>query len=131
MERIHADRTVVVLFDVSANLAVAVDPQDFDEMAGNLLDNAWRHARSAIQLAARQAGSTVILTIDDDGSGLSEVAMGEALMPGRRLDERGDGHGFGLSITEELAELSGGKLTLLASPSMPGLRASLTLPTSR
>jgi signal transduction histidine kinase len=128
MERIHADRTIEVMVDIAADLAVAVDPQDLDEMAGNLLDNACRHARSTVHIAARHIETMVVLTIDDDGPGLTDAAMDDALLPGRRLDEGGDGHGFGLSIAAELAELSGGKLTLLASSSLSGLRASLTLP---
>jgi signal transduction histidine kinase len=128
LERIHLDRAVDMIATVDAELAVAVDPQDLDEMVGNLLDNAWRHARSAIQVAATRVGADVVLTIDDDGPGLSDSAIGEALVPGRRLDERGDGHGFGLSIAQELAELSGGDLTLLASPGLTGLRAMLRLP---
>jgi signal transduction histidine kinase len=71
----------------------------------------------------------VEIAIEDDGPGLSAAELGEALIPGRRLDERGDGHGFGLSITEELAELSGGALVLGAS-SMGGLSATLRLPGS-
>ncbi|MGI4731361.1 MAG: sensor histidine kinase [Janthinobacterium lividum] len=126
--RIHADRPMRVTVDLAPDLAVAVDFQDFDEMAGNLLDNAWRHARSAIVVAGRQVDAMVVLSIDDDGPGLPADAIREALVPGRRLDERGDGHGFGLSITEELAELSGGTLTLSTAPRSGGLRAELTLP---
>jgi signal transduction histidine kinase len=129
--RIHAERAIGVSIAIAPDLAVAVDPQDLDEMVGNLLDNAWRHARSAITVAATQTGPTVTLTIDDDGPGLSEAAIGDALVPGRRLDERGDGHGFGLSITTELAELNGGSLTLRASPLTGGLRTNLVLPANR
>ncbi|WP_375396100.1 sensor histidine kinase [uncultured Sphingomonas sp.] len=128
LERIHAERAVSVSTRIGPGLAVAVDPQDLDEMVGNLLDNAWRHARAAIGVEARQVDATIVLTIDDDGPGLAEAAISEALVPGRRLDERGDGHGFGLSIAEELAVLSGGKLALFASPLMGGLCVSLTLP---
>jgi signal transduction histidine kinase len=126
--RIHAERAISVTTTIASALAVAVDPQDLDEMVGNLLDNAWRYARSAVAISAQQAGATVMLTIDDDGSGLSEAAISEALVPGRRLDERSDGHGFGLSIAVELAELSGGSLTLRRSPAMSGLRTILKLP---
>ncbi len=45
----------------------------------------------------------------------------------RRLDERVPGHGFGLAITTELAELYGGGLALDRS-AMGGLRARLRLP---
>ncbi len=128
--RIHVERAIGVSIAIAPELAVAADPQDLDEMAGNLLDNAWRFAKSAIVVTAARVGAMVMLTIDDDGSGLPEAAISEALMPGRRLDERGDGHGFGLSITVELAELNGGSLELLASP-LGGLRTMLVLPASR
>lgn len=127
LERIHAGRGIAVTIAIAGDLAVAVDPEDLDEMAGNLLDNAWRHARGAIHVVARPDGADVVLTIDDDGPGIGAAAIDEALMPGRRLDERGDGHGFGLPIARELAELNGGRLTLAASPTLGGLRAGLVL----
>ncbi len=53
--------------------------------------------------------------------------MPDAMRPGRRLDEAAPGHGFGLPIARELAELSGGGLALGRSE-MGGLRVELTLP---
>ncbi|WP_241656633.1 sensor histidine kinase [Sphingomonas oligophenolica] len=126
LQRIHAEWPISVVMEI-ADIAVAVDSQDLDEMVGNLLDNASRYARSAIRITAHAVIGTVELAIDDDGPGLSEAAMGEALVPGRRLDERGGGHGFGLSIAQELAELNGGSLVLSRSP-QGGLRATMTLP---
>lgn len=127
LQGIYADRTLSLEIEVSSDIAVAADPQDVDEMVGNLLDNAWRHASQAVTIGAVAIGSNVELTIEDDGPGLSEQAIGEALLPGRRLDERGDGHGFGLPIAQELAELNGGGLTLAMSKS-GGLRVGLILP---
>lgn len=127
MRGIHADRAISIAAEVAADVAVASDPQDFDEMLGNLLDNACRHAGSKVTIGARQLGSTVEVVIDDDGPGLSEQAIVEALVPGRRLDERGDGHGFGLPIAQELAELNGGALGFGRSD-IGGLRTILALP---
>ncbi|WP_267396612.1 MULTISPECIES: HAMP domain-containing sensor histidine kinase [unclassified Sphingomonas] len=127
MRGINAERALAVTIEVAPDHAVAADPQDLDEMLGNLLDNAWRHASTAVALRAVASGSAIELTIEDDGPGLTDEAIGEALVPGRRLDERGDGHGFGLPITQELAELNGGALKLVRSP-LGGLRAALTLP---
>lgn len=127
MRGIHAERALAVTIEVAPDHAVAADPQDLDEMLGNLLDNAWRHASTAVALRAVASGSAIELTIEDDGPGLTVEAIGEALVPGRRLDERGDGHGFGLPITRELAELNGGALRLERSP-LGGLWAALTLP---
>ncbi len=128
LHRIHADRPMTVDSAIPDELAVAIDPQDLDEMIGNLLDNAWRHARSALSITATAIDGTVTLDVADDGDGLDDTAMAQAVLPGRRLDERGDGHGFGLSITRELAELNGGTVTLDRSPFLGGLLVRLTLP---
>ncbi|MES3151545.1 sensor histidine kinase [Sphingomonas faeni] len=128
LQRIHAERSITLRSDVPDAAAVAIDPQDLDEMIGNLLDNAWRHARSAISIDATIVDATMVVAIVDDGLGLDDAALAEAMLPGRRLDERGDGHGFGLSITRELAELNGGTLALSRSPETGGLRATLILP---
>jgi signal transduction histidine kinase len=125
--KIHAERPIAVSVKVDGSLAVGCDPQDLDEMLGNLLDNARRWATSAISVTARINGPGVDLIISDDGPGLTESERGDALVAGRRLDERADGYGFGLSIAQELAELYGGSLTLGQSP-LGGLSASLSLP---
>ncbi len=131
LQKIHADKTMAIAIDVPDGIAVAIDRQDLDEMVGNLLDNAWRHARGAIAVSATTDGALVSLAIDDDGEGLDAAAIAEAMLPGRRLDERGDGHGFGLSIARELVELNGGTLSLGHPQILGGLRACLTLPTRR
>lgn len=127
LRRIHADRGVTAEIAVPADLAVAVDPQDLDEMIGNLLDNGWRHARSAIRVAASAEGANAVILIEDDGPGMEDAAIAQALVRGQRLDESGDGHGFGLSIAKELAELNGGAMDLARSP-LGGLAVRLTLP---
>ncbi|WP_179506832.1 MULTISPECIES: sensor histidine kinase [unclassified Sphingomonas] len=127
LARIHGDRTVTAKMTIGPAMSVACDPQDLDEMLGNLLDNAWRWAAQTVWIDARAAGSAIEIVIADDGPGLTEAAQAEALVAGRRLDERGDGHGFGLSITRELAELYGGSLSL-GTADAGGLAAKLCLP---
>ena len=83
---------------------------------------------ATIAIDASIIGTMVAIGIADDGPGLDDAALDEAMLPGRRLDERGDGHGFGLSIARELAELNGGTLTLTRPPSPGGLKAQLELP---
>ncbi|WP_245739264.1 sensor histidine kinase [Sphingomonas rubra] len=126
MRGVHADRTIDLTIDIAPDMAVTADPQDLDEMLGNLFDNGWRHAASKVRISARRIGATIEVAIEDDGSGLSEQLIEEALVPGRRLDERGDGHGFGLPIVQELAELHGGSLRLGRSD-LGGLRTTLVL----
>jgi signal transduction histidine kinase len=127
LEKIYAGRAIVARQSVPSEITVRCDGQDLSEMLGNLLDNAWKWATSQIEVSASEDGNMVRIVIDDDGPGLSGKAIAEALVPGRRLDERGDGHGFGLPIARELVELHGGSFDLGMSP-VGGLRATLLLP---
>lgn len=127
LNKVHADRGISLTTDVPDDLAVACEAQDFDEIAGNLLDNAFKWARRTVSVSAATEGRFAILTIEDDGPGLSAEQIPQVMQPGRRLDEAAPGFGFGLSITREIVELYGGTLVLAAAPRQ-GLRVALRLP---
>ncbi|WP_258051949.1 sensor histidine kinase [Mesorhizobium sp. INR15] len=129
MGNIHRERGLSFHVNV-ADVAVATETQDFDEIVGNLLDNACKWARSRVTVTASAAGGRITIDIDDDGPGLDPAAMPEAMRPGRRIDEATAGHGFGLPIAAELTELYGGSLELLRVAG-GGLRARVILPQSR
>ena len=131
LTKIHADKTIKLTQNIPPDLAVACEQQDFDEMAGNLLENAFRWAQSLVSVTARRdENRSVTIVIEDDGPGLQPEQMPQALRAGARLDETAPGFGFGLPITRELAELYGGELNLDRSP-LGGLRVTLSLPLAR
>jgi signal transduction histidine kinase len=127
--KVHAERKIRLTVDIAADIAVACEPQDFDEMAGNLMENAFKWARSRIVVRAGADDRITRLVIEDDGPGLQPAEISQVLRPGERLDESAPGFGFGLSITRELAELYGGGVDLGALRPC-GLRAALQLPTA-
>ena len=126
LRRIHADRGVSLAIDCPADLALACEGNDVDEIFGNLLDNAFKFARQQVACEARLEGRSARVTVTDDGPGLKSDQIALVLQPGRRLDEAQPGFGFGLSIARELVELYGGDLAL--EPGAAGLRATVTLP---
>jgi len=125
--KIYAGKDVKFDVGVPADLTVACEAQDLDEMLGNLLDNAFKWSRRNVKITAGEVGPDAVLAIEDDGAGLSDGHLPEAVLPGRRLDESVPGYGFGLPITRELAELYGGSLSLSRS-ALGGLKAELRLP---
>jgi signal transduction histidine kinase len=131
MGKVHQDRGLSIAVDVPANLRFRGEKQDFEEMAGNLLDNACKWAKSRVRVSARREESGrrpfLALSIDDDGPGLPPEDRAEALSRGGRLDESKPGSGLGLSIVGELARIYGGGFTLEASE-LGGLSARLRLP---
>lgn len=125
--RLHADRGLHIAVDVPSELQVRVHREDLDELLGNLLDNAWKWARTRVRITAAPDNGHVVVHVEDDGAGLPASMRAAVLGRGIRADEAAPGSGLGLSIVRDLAEAYGGSVTLDASP-MGGLRASLTLP---
>lgn len=91
-----------------SDAAVPVGEDVLMEMTGPLLENAARYAAGRV----RVSGDTRALVIEDDGPGLNAEQAQAALARGKRLDERGDGHGLGLAIASELASAIGAELRL-------------------
>jgi two-component system, OmpR family, sensor histidine kinase PhoQ len=80
------------------------DEGDLQEILGNLLDNAWKYARSEVRCSASAApGGALVLRVEDDGEGLDPARAAEALARGTRLDESLPGQGIGLAVVKELA----------------------------
>ena len=128
MERVHAERGLSLeLAPVDPALAFAGEEQDLQEMLGNLLDNACLWARSAVRIGAVREGKQVVITVDDDGPGISAEQRHAVLARGARLDESAPGSGLGLAIVADLARLYNGDIALESSP-MGGLGARLSLP---
>ncbi|MCX4198610.1 ATP-binding protein, partial [Methylobacterium organophilum] len=127
LARIHAEKGAAIDLDVPEALAVSCEGQDLDEMLGNLVDNACRWCRGRVRVSATARDGAVAVSVEDDGPGLDPAAASAVMARGRRLDEGVPGHGFGLPITLELAELYGGGLSLGRSD-LGGLRADLVLP---
>lgn len=130
-EKIYRDRQLRFQRKSSANIRFRGEKQDFEEMVGNLLDNAGKWARSSVVIETsrrkKSEGDFLQIVIDDDGPGLPAELRQEALTRGRRLDETKPGSGLGLSIVNDLAATYGGELALEDSP-LGGLRVRLTLP---
>jgi len=132
MRRIHLDRDLAIEASVPAGAKFRGEQQDFEEMIGNLVDNACKWARSEVTLTctvetAASDEHWLVLRVDDDGPGLSEDQMAEATRRGRRLDESKPGSGLGLSIVSDLAAIYGGSFTMRRS-ALGGLSAELRLP---
>jgi signal transduction histidine kinase len=124
--RLHADRGLTIDVHVDPDHAVQVQREDLDEMLGNLLDNACKFARSRVVITSSINGSSLLITIDDDGPGLDPTLRDAVLQRGVRADEAAPGSGFGLAIVRDLAELYGGSIALEQSPE-GGVRAGLGL----
>jgi signal transduction histidine kinase len=127
MERLYADRTLSFQASVPPDRVVRVPLEDLEEMIGNLLDNACKWTRSRVAISAVVDRGRVVITVEDDGAGLSAAMRGQVLQRGVRADEAAPGSGLGLAIVRDLAEAYGGSIALEQS-SLGGVSARLSLP---
>ena len=127
LERLHRDKNVAIDVDVDPKAVFRGERGDFDELVGNLLENAAKWCKSRVNVTVTRNDDGMEVIVDDDGPGLPAEHRAKALERGKRLDESEPGTGLGLSIVSELADIYGGRLHLEDSP-IGGLRARLVLP---
>jgi signal transduction histidine kinase len=124
LEHTEAGERVVFGVDGSEDTTLPLAADDAAELLGPLLENAARHARRRVAVLTGDDSDGTWLSVSDDGPGLDGARHGEAVLRGARLDSAGDGHGLGLAIARELAEATGGTLSL-AQSEMGGLEVRL------
>jgi two-component system sensor histidine kinase KdpD len=112
------------------------DPVLLHHVLANLIDNALRHASSAVVVSASMKGDCVLLSVADDGAGVPEAERDRVFERFSRAEgsDRGDGSGLGLAIVKGFADAmhmavvisdsaAGGAQFTLAMPTGSGLAA--------
>ena len=128
LDRIYGEKGIDLSVSVDPGLSFQGEKQDFEEMTGNLIDNACKWANGSVAVTARRrSDDTISVSVDDDGPGLTKAERERVVKRGQRLDESKPGSGLGLSIVADLAHLYKGLLAL-ENAEGGGLSARLTLP---
>ncbi|KJG39418.1 histidine kinase [Photobacterium angustum] len=131
MDKVYANRELILVNELDSSVMVAVESSDLDEMIGNLIENSYKWANSLIRVYQESSQSgQITLVIEDDGIGIAEEKCKQVLNRGVRLDESTPGTGLGLNIVNELAHSYRGDL-ILSKSQRGGLKASLILPIPR
>ena len=116
-----------IVIDISDDLLVVFDRGHLNQIAWNLVRNAWQHCakqEGSIGIAARAGymGDAVICELVDDGAGVPTEFRAQIFEP--FFTTRAGGTGLGLYIARELADANGASLELL--PKTPGAVFRLT-----
>ncbi|MFA5703958.1 MAG: sensor histidine kinase [Advenella sp.] len=128
MQRLYAERNLDISLHLQEdNCTFRGEEQDFQEMLGNLLDNACKWASHAISITVVSTQGEIVITVDDDGEGLPETQQDLIFQRGIRADEKKPGTGLGLDIVRDLTDLYQGTVLTATSP-LGGLRVVLRLP---
>ncbi|MFC0220372.1 sensor histidine kinase [Pseudochelatococcus lubricantis] len=120
-ERVRFENTV------PTEMKVTIDPQDLNEMLGNLMENAARHAQSRVRISAATGKDAQSISVEDDGPGLQDPERATAALRGVKLDINGPGAGLGLAIVQDIANAYNAELKL-GSAEPGGLAAEIWIP---
>lgn len=110
---------------------ILADPDRLAQVFGNLLSNALRHTSpgGTVTLSATTEGSTVVISVADDGEGFTAEDRSRLFERFFRADSartRGNsGSGIGLTISRALVDAHGGAMT--AASDGPGRGATFTI----
>ena len=127
----HRELNVEMTFrDSDAAKKVFADRRSFQRVFDNLISNAVRHAKSALQIHVYQAQeeipgavlrSFVCIDVEDDGPGISEDMRTEVIKPFVRIEPQTElreqrashaGLGLGLAIVDRILRQHGGSLQI-------------------
>lgn len=125
-----ADHGANATYSGPPSLEVKVRPVPIRRALSNLIENAL-HYGGNVRVSLRRDGGGVEITVDDDGPGIPEDRIADALQPFVRLDTARArdtaGMGLGLPIVRKAVRTENGTLDL-RNRSEGGLRATIRLP---
>lgn len=134
LEKVYAAKGVFCEFEIDPAARFYGEKGDLQELLGNLLENAFKWARSRVLLTVRTGATAtnrrpgLVLMVEDDGPGIPEDKIARVLQRGVRGDERVQGHGIGLAIVQDIIRSYRGELVVGDSDELGGARFEVTLP---
>ncbi|ENN94874.1 ATP-binding protein [Bartonella vinsonii] len=131
MKKLNPEKQFQFIMNVD-DVVFSGEKEDLEEIVGNLIENAAQWSRTKVLISChleenvKETESFSIL-VEDDGSGLTEDKIDEALKRGCRFDGSKPGTGLGLAIVSDMVKEYGGSLFLSRS-NLGGLYAKVLLP---
>ena len=128
----HADdQNITLALEVPPGLPeILADPERIEQVLGNLLSNALRYTPQGgkIRLGAYQQDSSLVLSVQDNGSGIPPEILPDIFERSFRGDPSRSGaeSGLGLAIAKSIVGLHGGSIQ--AESDGTGSKFSITLP---
>jgi two-component system sensor histidine kinase PhoQ len=133
LRKVYRDKSVACELQVPPTLAYPMETGDLLELAGNLLDNAFKYCRARVVLRARSRERAdwrrpgLEIEVLDDGPGIPASDRQRVLERGVRVDESVDGQGIGLASARDVAAAYGGSVEVDGGP-LGGARVRVLLP---
>ncbi len=124
LQKVYSHKMIQAELIMDENLLFFGERRDLLELAGNMLDNAFKYGNRKVRVSAgavepQATRAGLWLCVEDDGPGIDDSQWQRLLQRGIRGDERSngqvDGHGLGLAIVMELVTAYGGEISISRS----------------
>src|SRR5699024_1683195 len=116
MQPVLAENKLSIYLKCSDELIACIDPERFQQVLINILENAKRHSDEGakILLEVQQTDQHIIITIIDEGEGIPTQDLPYIFERLYRVEKsrsrQSGGAGLGLAITKEIVESHGGSI---------------------
>lgn len=134
LKQAHNKNNLNIDLHIANSIKVFGDREDMLELLGNLMDNAFKWAKSHISCSVlieeniTKETKQIIITIDDDGLGKKPQELKQLAQRGVRLDESVEGHGLGLAICKDIIKLYAGTIYFNQSQQLGGFQVEIKIP---
>ena len=112
--------------DDAGRAEIQADARYLSMLMLNLINNACQHAQTQVLVSVQRQGTTLQLSVEDDGQGIPVSERAHVLKPFVRLGSGDDvaakGHGMGLAIVQRLANWHGAQVELDESAGLGGAK---------
>jgi signal transduction histidine kinase len=125
-ERLHPTDGRVIKVEADSLPDAWVDPDKFDQVMSNLIENALRHGDGPVHVTLRALPNAVEIEVQDQGPGIDASARSRIFTKFWRTGSD-SGTGLGLFIVKGLVEAHGGSVRV-ADSTDGGARMLVTLP---
>lgn len=120
LKKVYAGKFLNVDIMIAPDVKFRGDEGDLVEILGNILDNAFKWARTRVRVQALNesggpSGLQFTLRVEDDGPGIPDDQAQRVRARGARADAATPGHGLGLAVVQEFADLYDGELVISRS----------------
>ncbi len=130
LKQAHHKNNLKVQLNITPSVTQFGDREDMLELLGNLMDNAYKWAKSQVNcsISLQKKSKYIQIIIEDDGKTKAQQELEQLAKRGIRLDETVEGHGLGLAICKDIVKLYSGTIRLKQSEKLGGFKVEINFP---